>query len=210
MMALVIRVAVLDDHPAVLAGLQRLVERAPDLVPVAFVETQEALRHELDGSHADVVVVDYDLARGDGLSVAQRLKELPRPPGVIVYSAYAGPALALAAHVAGVDALVSKTEPISELLLAIRRVAQGERILPQLPPDLRHAAMSRLADEDVAVAAMLLAGTSHQGIAEVLGVERREVARRARRIVAGLRPNDGASARPLRHRWATAGVDGVA
>jgi hypothetical protein len=49
--------------------------------------------------------------------------------------------------------------------------------------------MARLEQDDVAVAAMLIAGTSHQGIAEILGLERREVAVRVRRIVARVRPN---------------------
>ena len=187
----VIRIAVLDDHPAVLAGLERLVQRAEDLHPVAFVETQKELRERLERRTADVVVVDYDLARGDGLAVCLRLKERPRPPCVIVYSAYAGPGLAVGAYVAGADALVSKSEPVAALLSAIRRVADGARVLPDIAPDLRQAAMSRLDDDDVAVAAMLLAGTSHQDVAQALGIERREVAGRARRIVARVRPTRG-------------------
>src|SRR5689334_5365833 len=100
-----IRLAVLDDHPAVLSGLQRLAERAPDLQPVAFVETEDALRRALDQRPADVVIVDYDLARGEGLAVCQRLKQRPPSPGGVGYSAYAGSALAVAARAAGADGL---------------------------------------------------------------------------------------------------------
>ena len=189
--ATVIRIAVLDDHPAVLAGLERLVRRADDLDPVAFVETPKQLWERLDERSADVVVVDYDLARGDGLAVCQRLKDRPRPPCVVVYSAYAGPGLAVGAYVAGADGLVSKSEPVAVLLATIRRVAAGRRVLPEIPLDLRQAAMGRLDDGDVAVASMLLAGTSHQDVAHALGIERREVVRRARRIVARVRPTRG-------------------
>jgi DNA-binding NarL/FixJ family response regulator len=190
----VIRVAILDDHPAVLAGLERLANSAPDLDPVATAATPKALWRALDGRGADVVVVDYDLARGDGLAVCQRLKERPRPPAVVVYSAYAGPALAVAARIARADALVNKSAPVDELLSAIRRVAGGKTVLPAVNHDLHHAAMSRLDDDDVAVAAMLLSGTSLQGIAATLGIERRDVASRARRIIARLRPNRAAGA----------------
>src|SRR3712207_38844 len=86
----VIRVAILDDHPAVLAGLQRLVERSDDLLLVAAAATSDALWRQLDETRADVVVLDYDLTRGDGLSLCQRLKERVRPPAVAIYSAYAG------------------------------------------------------------------------------------------------------------------------
>ena len=190
----VIRVAVLDDHPAILAGLQRLVERSSGLEPVAFVASERELHRALDRTTADVVVVDYDLTRGDGLAVCQRLRERARPPRVVVYSAYAGPALAIATHIAQVDGLVNKSQPLRELLSTIRRVAAGQTVLPAVAHDLQRAAMGRLDDDDVAVAAMLLAGTSHSGIAETLGVERQEVAGRARRIVARVRPH-GAAAR---------------
>ena len=182
-----VRVAILDDHPAILAGRERVATTAPDLVPVATAQTPKALWQELGRGRADVVVVDYDLARGDGLAVCQRLKERPRPPAVVVYSAYAGPALAVAARIARADALVNKCAPVDELLSAIRRVAAGERVLPAVDRDLHHAAMSRLDDDDVAVAAMLIGGASQQGIAGTLGIERRDVAAKARTIVARLR-----------------------
>jgi DNA-binding NarL/FixJ family response regulator len=184
-----IRVAILDDHPAVLAGLERVAATAPDLMAVATALTPEALWRELDLRSADVVVVDYDLARGDGLAVCQRLKERPRPPAVVVYSAYAGPSLAVVARIARADALVNKTAPVHELLSAIRRVADGETVLPAVDHELQHAAMSRVDDDDVAVAAMLLSGASQQSIAATLGIERRGVASQARRIIARLRPH---------------------
>jgi DNA-binding NarL/FixJ family response regulator len=184
-----IRIAVLDDHPAVLGGLQRVVERAPDLEPVVFVESEEALRDALDAHPADVVVLDYDLTRGNGLAVCQHLKERRPAPRVVIYSAYAGPGLAIASRAAGVDGLVHKSEPVADLLAAVRRVAEGEQVLPDLHPELRRAVIGRLDDEDVPVAAMLLGSTSHDAIARALDMGREEVAWRARRIVARMRPN---------------------
>jgi two-component system, NarL family, response regulator DevR len=187
--AVVIRIALLDDHPAVLAGLQRLVEAEPDLSLLAAAETEEALLQRLEHARPGVIVSDYDLARGDGLAVCQRLKESPRPPAVVIYSAYAGPALALAANMAGADAVVDKGAPVGELLATIRATRNGPIAMPDVPCELRRAAMARLDDDDVAVAAMLLAGSSHQGIAEALRIERAEVINRTRRIVSRVRPN---------------------
>jgi DNA-binding NarL/FixJ family response regulator len=186
-----IRVAMLDDHPAVLAGLARLIERRPEFEPVAFAESERDLYRALDRTAADVVVLDYDLARGDGLAVCQRLQDRARPPRTVLYTAYAGPSLAVAAHFAQADGLVDKSEPVRELLSVLRRVAAGERVLPAIALDLQHAAMRRLEDEDVAVASMLLAGTPLDDIAGALDLERREVRRRARRIVARTRPHRG-------------------
>jgi DNA-binding NarL/FixJ family response regulator len=186
---MMIRVALLDDHPAVLAGLQRLVERTDDLVPIAAADNAEALLDELQSRPADVVILDYALARGDGLTLCQRLKERIRPPAVVIYSAYAGPALAVAARVAGADALIDKRASATDLLQAVRQVAAGDIVMPEIPPETLAAAIERLEPSDIPVAGMLLAGTSHHGIAEALATDRRDIVRRIPRIIGRLRPN---------------------
>jgi len=194
----VIRVAVLDDHPAVLAGLRRLLEAADDVTPVAAANSADELLRALNGPRADVAVLDYDLGRSDGLAVCHSLKERVRPPAVVVYSAYAGPALVLAAQIAGANAVVDKRAPVPELMDAIRLVAVGERVFPDIPLDLRQAAVAALEPEEIPVAAMLLAGTSPNGVADALSIDRRDVASRTRRIVARLRPkHNGPGTAPL-------------
>lgn len=182
------RVAVFDDHPAVLEALRRLVDVAPDLVPTAFVGTEDGLLRALAAQAVDVVVVDYDVATGGGLAVCQRCKERARPPRVIVYSAYVGASLLLAARLARVDAVVSKSEPVERLLTAVRRVGAGRVVLPPSAAEERRAAMSRFADRDAAVAAMLFAGRSDAEIAGTLVLPRNDVAARVRSIVAEVQP----------------------
>ena len=184
-----LRVALLDDHPVVLAGLQRLLDSTADLDAVSVTDNAPQLLRELDGARPDVVVLDYDLARGDGLTLCQTLKARVRPPAVVIYSAYAGPGLAISSRLAGADALVDKRAPAGELIETIRRAGAGESVTPAVSTDAQQAAMARLAADDVPVASMLLAGTSHQGIAETLATDRREVVHRVRRIVGQLRPS---------------------
>jgi CheY-like chemotaxis protein len=73
-MGAVVSVALLDDHPAVLAGLRRLIEPQPDLTVIAAAPTVAELSQQLDGAGADVLVLDYDHARSNGLSLCQRIK----------------------------------------------------------------------------------------------------------------------------------------
>lgn len=109
-------------------------------------------------------------------------------PAVVIYSAYAGPSLAISARIAGADALVDKRSRANELLDAVRRVGAGETDLPAASAEHQEAAIARLAPDDVPIAAMLLARTSHQAIAETLATDRRDVVSRVRRIVGQLRP----------------------
>jgi DNA-binding NarL/FixJ family response regulator len=183
-----LRIALLDDHPAVLTGLRRLMDSEADLTVAAVAASAPELARKLDGLRPDVLVLDYDLGRDDGLSHCRRIKSRPHAPAVIIYSAYAGPALTLAARAAQADGVVDKAAPVATLLSAVRRVAAGEAVMPPVPRDVFEAAVGRLDDDDLPVFAMLLDREPAPSIAEALRVDEAEVGWRTQRIVGRLRP----------------------
>ena len=183
-----IRLALLDDHPAVLVGLQRVVDQEPDIVIVGAAATAPELARQLGDRRADVLVVDHDVARSDGLSQCRRIKDRPHPPAVIVYSAFDEQTLALPARVAQADAVVDKAAPVSSLLGAIRAVARGETMLPPVPRAAYEAATARLDGEDLPIFAMLLDGETVPAMADALRADPDEIAWRAQRIIGRLRP----------------------
>jgi DNA-binding NarL/FixJ family response regulator len=183
-----LRVALLDDHPAVLAGLRRLVDSEPDLTVAAAASNAADLARRLDGIRPDVLILDYDLARDDGLAHCRRIKSRPHPPAVIVYSAYAGPALTLAARAAQADGVVDKAAPVPTLLNAVRRVADGEEVMAPIPRDAFESAVARLDDDDLPVFAMLLDREPLDSIAQALRTDQADISRRAQRILGRLRP----------------------
>ena len=183
-----LHVALLDDHAAVLAGLRRLIDGEPDLTVRAAADTATDLARQLEGRRPDVLVLDYDLARGDGLAHCRRIKNRPDPPAVVIYSAYASAALTSAARAAQADALVGKSEPVLTLLQAIRLVGRGETAFPPVPHHAYQGAVAKLDDEDLPVFAMLLDREPAEMIAHALRAEPSEIAWRAKRIVGRLRP----------------------
>jgi two-component system response regulator DevR len=182
-----LRIAILDDHPAVLAGLRRLIEAEHDMAVVAAAATPAELAKQIDGIRVDVLVLDYDLPDADGLAYCRRVKSRPRPPGVVIYTADATPALTLAARAAQADGVIGKADPISLLLSSIRRVAQGEAVMPPLRYEAYEALIARIDDEDLPILAMLLDGESLDAIAATLRIDRIEVGWRVQRIVGRLR-----------------------
>jgi len=185
----VLRVALLDDHPAVLAGLRRLIELQADMAVIAAAPTAAALSQQLEGARADVLVLDYDLARGDGLMHCLRVKRRhPRPPRVIIYSAYPAHSLVLAARAAGADGVVDKAEPVQHLLDVIRGAVASESAMPAVPHEAYETAVANLDDEDLPVFAMLLDGASLDAMAHALQRSRTELSWRSERIVGRLRP----------------------
>jgi DNA-binding NarL/FixJ family response regulator len=183
-----VHVALLDDHPAVLAGLRRLIGSEPDLAVVGAAAAAPELARQLGDAHPDVLVLDYDLSRGNGLAHCRRIKNRTSAPAVVVYSGYAGPALSLAASAANADAMIDKADPVQALLRAIRVVAYGEVMLPAVPHNVYETAVARVATEDRPVLAMLLSREPLEAIADALRTDRNEIAWRAQRIVARLCP----------------------
>ena len=183
-----IRLALLDDHPAVLVGLQRLLAPAHDMEVLAAAADEVALARELGGRRPDVLIVDYDPGRGDALALCRRVKARPDTPYVLIYTAYSSAALSVAARAAQADGLVDKSEPAPLLIAAIRRIANGHTVIPTVSRGEFEAAVARLDDTDLPIFAMLLDGAPVPEIAAELQTDEREAAHRAKKIVARLRP----------------------
>jgi two-component system, NarL family, response regulator DevR len=159
---------VVDDHPAVRAGLRDLLEDEADFEVVAAVATAEAALSVAEREPIDVAVVDYQLGGRNGLWVSRKLKRLPSPPAVLIYSAYADGVLAAAAVVAEADGIVSKGGPGAELCDEIRRAARGNSSVRPVPPWLGKTIRGRFDHEEQAIFGMLLAGINLSEIAETL------------------------------------------
>jgi DNA-binding NarL/FixJ family response regulator len=190
----VLRVLVVDDHPAVRRGLRELLEDQPDFQVLDAVASAEDAMAVAERTAIEVAVVDYQLGSRSGLWLSRKLKRLDRPPRVVVYSAYCDGPLAAASVVAEADALVSKGGVGSELCAAIRAVARGEQRLPVVPLALAAAMRRRLDAEEQAIFGMLLAGIGPPEIAQTLGISAGWL---ESRLWAMLRRLEGLEAEPL-------------
>lgn len=170
-----IRVLVVDDHPAVLTGLLVTLRSEPGIVPAAGVKTAEEALVEGEHHDVDVALVDYHLPDEDGLHLCRQLKALDPSPQGLVYSAFAGTGLGIPARVAGADGVVDKGVETESLLSAIRDVYRGRKVLPPVSPDQLEAAAGSLDENDLPVLAMLVDGTPRAGIAKVLCIEPTEL-----------------------------------
>jgi len=180
------RLLVVDDHPAVRAGLRELLADEADFVVVAAVDTAEAGLEVAKRERIDVAVVDYQLAGRNGLWLSRKLKRLPLPPAVLIYSAYTDGVLAAAAVVAEADALVSKGSLGSDLCREIRYTAVGEGHLPALPPRLAESLRRRLDHDEQALFGLLLAGLPPTEVAATLGLTPAAMEARLRELLGRL------------------------
>ena len=72
-MAEMIRVVLVDDHPALRLGLKVLLERAPDVELVGEAEEGQEALALVGASQPDVVVLDCELPGMTAIEVAQEI-----------------------------------------------------------------------------------------------------------------------------------------
>jgi DNA-binding NarL/FixJ family response regulator len=179
----VISVVVVDDHAAVRLGLSVAISSRPGLVCVGAVPDGELLPALLYRVRPDVVVLDYELPRVNGLELCRRIKADVPAPAVVLYSAYAGEALTVPALVAGVDAMVHKGTPARELFTAIEAVAAGEKRLAVPVPELFHAAAGAIDAADRPLLELLLRQAPRPEISTRLALSAAELTARVHRIL---------------------------
>ena len=189
-----IRVLVVDDHPAVRAGLLSLLRSEPGIVVVAAAASAADALACTERIRPDVVVLDYDLPDHDGLLLCCDLKALSEPPCVILYSAFARPRLAPAAAVAGADAMLDKGAAPEELFETVRRVARGAAAPLSAPPEVIERCVTALPPSDISLFGMAINGTPAAEIAAVAGDDVSATRVRLRSLVRRLqRPLDPAA-----------------
>jgi DNA-binding NarL/FixJ family response regulator len=181
-----VRVVVVDDHAAIRVGLTSALASQQGLVCIGAAANGEELQPLLHRTRPHVVVLDYRLPRVSGLELCRQIKSDVLAPAVLIYSAYADPALVVPALVAGADGIVQKSSPARELFAAIHELAGGGTQMPPVIPELLEAARAAVNAADRWVLDLLVELTPRWEIASALEVPTPEIDARAGRMLARL------------------------
>jgi DNA-binding NarL/FixJ family response regulator len=97
---------------------------------------------------------------------------------VLIYSAFAGRTLAVAATVAGADGMLAKAAPVDELFEAMRAIARGGTHMPSITPDLMETCAARIEAADLPILGLRMDRTPPDEIAQVLNVTEQQIGAR--------------------------------
>jgi two-component system response regulator DevR len=128
-MAPMTRVFLLDDHEIVRRGLKELLEGEEDLVVVGEAGTAAEALERIPATTPDVAVLDVRLPDGDGVEVCREIRSAHPEINCLMLTSYADDEALFSAILAGAAGYVLKQVRGTDLIDAIRRVAQGQSLL---------------------------------------------------------------------------------
>lgn len=179
-MSEIIRVLLVDDHPALRLGLRVLLERAPDVELVGEAENGAEALALVEASRPDVVVLDCELPEMEGVEVAQEIWRRNLPVRVLALSSYDDERYVRGMLDAGAVGYLLKDEAPGVIVAAARAAAQGEGYFsPAVAAKV--AAWSRgerpggLTEREAEVLALVAEGLPNKQIAYRLQVAERTV-----------------------------------
>ena len=123
------RVFLLDDHEIVRRGLRELLEAEDNLVVVGEAGTAAEALTGIPSTSPDVAVLDVRLPDGDGVEVCREIRSGHPEVQCLMLTSYADDEALFSAILAGASGYVLKQVRGTDLVDAIRRVAQGQSLL---------------------------------------------------------------------------------
>jgi DNA-binding NarL/FixJ family response regulator len=124
-----IAICIVDDHPIFRQGLRQALDSDPRLRVVGEAGDAATALEQVRAVRPDVVVLDIELPRMDGLALARSLRALRRPVALLVLSMHKEEQFVNAALDAGVQGYIVKENAVLEAINAVKAVAAGETYL---------------------------------------------------------------------------------
>ena len=176
-----VQLAICDDHPIVLAGLESLFRLEPDFQVVARCVNGEEALAAVRQHNPDVLVLDLHIPRGNGLEILRVLRSEKLPTKVVMLTAELEEDEIVEALRLGVRGVVLKELAPQLLVECIRKVQAGEQWLDKqlsnwaLEALLRRESTGRagsgtLSPREIEIVRMVVGGLRNRELAERLGV----------------------------------------
>ncbi|WP_030927848.1 response regulator transcription factor [Streptomyces sp. NRRL S-646] len=134
-----VTVLLVDDEPLVRAGLRAVLEAQPDIEVVGEAADGAAVIPLVRQLRPDVVAMDVRMPLMDGIEATRAvLRTVDEPPKILVVTTFENDEYVYEALRAGADGFLLKRARPSEIVHAVRLVAEGESLL--FPASVRQLA----------------------------------------------------------------------
>ncbi|MEX0719153.1 MAG: response regulator transcription factor [Balneolaceae bacterium] len=176
-----IRVMIVDDHPLVREGLNKVLTKGTiDIAVVGEASNASELLNMLSKQRPDIVVLDIAMPGRSGMDVLKDIKKLYPQLPVLMLSMHPEERFAVRALKAGASGYMTKTSISDDLVSAIRVIVQqkkryispevGEQLAQQIDSNNKNTPHEILSDREYEVLCMIASGKKVSTIAEELSL----------------------------------------
>ena len=187
-----INILIADDHTIVRKGLKQILAETQDMVVAGEASNGFEVMEKVKNNHYDVLLLDISMPGKSGLDILRELKtESPKLP-VLVLSMYPEEQYAVRVLRAGASGYLTKESAPDELVVALRKVAQGkkyvspslaEKLAVDLEVDASKPVHEMLSDREYQVLCMIASGKTVGEIAEKLSLSAKTISTYRARIL---------------------------
>jgi len=191
-----IRILCVDDHRLVLAGIELMIGRQPDMQVVGSATTGEEAVSLFRQHTPDITLMDLQLPVMTGLEAIRAIRHLSPEARIIVLTMYHGDEDIHRALVAGASTYLLKDMLSDDLMRVIREVHAGQRaLLPDVQVRLdERATRPSLTPREVQVTELIGRGLRNKEIASELHISEETVQVHVKSILTKLSVNDRTAA----------------
>ena len=200
-----IRVLIVDDHPVVRQGVKNVLAYHSDIQVVGEAENATELFRELDNYNPDLILLDVRMPGASGIEVARRLKTQYNWIRIIILTTYDDDEYLADAIQAGAEGYLLKSASPAVLAGAIRRVAQGERLISpslmdtmlrefQVMAQAQDSGRFGLTDEELEILSLIADGSTNREIAQTMFISEVTAKRKVQEIMEKLGASNRAQA----------------
>lgn len=149
-----IGIVLADDHPIVSDAVRQLLERESDLRVLACARSARELLESVERTACDIVVTDFSMPSTeavDGLPLISMLRRRWPRMGIIVLTMISNPGVLQSILDVGANALINKSDAMSELVVAVRVVSRDQTYVSQATKELLAKAVAGTAAQAMAL-----------------------------------------------------------
>lgn len=125
-----IRIVMIEDHHILVDSLSLMLRYEPDMEFLGSASSLDKGRQLLKETEPDVLLLDVGLPDGSGLDLIPEVNKISPETNIIVLTSLTDEATLMRVVDSGISGFVSKDSQLSELLLTIRKAADGEIVMP--------------------------------------------------------------------------------
>jgi len=125
-----ITVAMVEDHQILVDSLSLMLRYEPDIEFIGSAGSLEQGRNLLKETEPDVLLLDVGLPDGSGLDLIPEVNQSCPDSNIVVLTSLTDETTLMRVVDSGISGFVSKDSQLSDLLITIRKAADGEIVMP--------------------------------------------------------------------------------